>query len=76
VIRIRDLARVQQRGRVGVGGINVASLEQQNRPRGILAKAGREDHAGGATADNNHVGGLGQVRHVGLLVRLAVALGR
>ena len=46
----------------------MACLKQQDRSRGILAKAGRENSASGAAADDNHVGGLGQVRHTNLLV--------
>lgn len=68
MIGVRELARVQQRSRVGVGGISAASLEQQNRPRRVLAQAGRQDRAGRATADDKYVSGLGQVGHLNLLV--------
>jgi hypothetical protein len=45
VIRVRDLIGVQQGGRVRVGGIRLAGLKQQDRPRGVLAEEGREDRA-------------------------------
>jgi hypothetical protein len=45
VIRVHDLVGVQQGGRVRVEGIRVAGLKQQDRPRGVLAEAGREDRA-------------------------------
>ncbi len=75
VIRVRDPAGVQQRGRIGVGGVSVAGLKQQDRSRGILAQAAREDRASGTAANDNHVGGLGRVGHANLLVsRLTFSL--
>lgn len=46
VIRVRDPVRVEQGGRVGVGGMDAPGLQQQDRSRGVLAEAGREDRAG------------------------------
>jgi hypothetical protein len=40
----------------------MAGFEQEYRSRRVLAEPGREDSASGATADDDHIGGLGEVR--------------
>jgi hypothetical protein len=55
-------------GRERVRRVGGTRLQQQDRPRGVLAQAGRQDRAGGATPDDDHVSGLGQVGHTSAVV--------
>jgi hypothetical protein len=67
VPRVVEDARVKQRRRERVRRVGGTRFQQQDRPRGVLAQAGRQHSAGGATPDDDHVRGLGQVRHTNLL---------